>query len=81
MFAEARQRRELRRKIQEARSLEAPHLNWGEPDFDAASEEFLQARRKVRMAVHQLALFETEVLLEQARKVRCRRADRPSLLG
>jgi hypothetical protein len=68
MFAEARERRELQNKIEEARKLEAPQLKWGEPDFDSASEEFLQARRKVHMAEHRLDLFETEVLRALALK-------------
>src|SRR6185369_17327811 len=68
MFAEAKQRRELRKRVEEARALEAPHLSWGEPDFDARSEEFLKARRKVRMAEHELDLFETDVLRERARQ-------------
>jgi hypothetical protein len=68
MFDEARERRRLRNNLEEARKLEAPHLSWGEPDFDARSEEFLQARRKVRMAEHALDLFETDVLLDRARK-------------
>jgi hypothetical protein len=68
MFDEARERRRLRNNLEEARKLEAPHLSWGEPDFDARSEEFLQTRRKVRMAEHALDLFETDVLLDCARK-------------
>jgi hypothetical protein len=68
MFEEARERRRLRRNLAEARRLEVPHLSWGEPDFDARSEEFLKARVKVRMAEHAIDLFETDVLLERARK-------------
>lgn len=48
--------------------MEVPHLSWGEPDFDARSEEFLKARAKVRMAEHAIDVFETDVLLERARK-------------
>ena len=51
-----------------SRRLEVPHLSWGEPDFDARSEEFLKARAKVRMAEHAIDVFETYVLLERARK-------------
>jgi hypothetical protein len=68
MFAEARRRRFLRKKVEEARKLEAPYLNWGQPDFDSASEEFLQARRRVLTAEYHLDLFETEVLTALARK-------------
>lgn len=59
MLEEARERRRLRRNLAESRRLEAPHLSWGEPDFDALSEEFLKARAKVRMAEHAIEHFET----------------------
>lgn len=68
MFEEARERRRLRKNLAEARALEAPHLSWGEPDFEERSEEFLQARRKVRFAEFQLDKFETEMLVQKARK-------------
>lgn len=68
MFDESIERRRLRKNLAEARKLEAPHLSWDEPDFDARSEEFVKARTKVRMAEHALNLFETDLLLELARK-------------
>lgn len=62
MFDEIRERRRLRKNVEEARKLEAPHLKWGEPQFDETSAEFLEARRKVTMAQYRLDLFETDVL-------------------
>lgn len=68
MFEETWERRRLRKKLDEARKLEAPHLKWGEPDFDEKSKEFLQARQKVRFAEFQLDKFETQILEQKARK-------------
>jgi hypothetical protein len=68
MFDEIRERRRLRKKLKKARELEAPHLKWGEPQFDEDAAEFLEARRKVVMAQYQLDLFETSLLRALALK-------------
>ena len=68
MFGEIRERRRLRKKLEDARKIEAPYLKWGEPDFDEASAAFLEARRKVHMAEHQLDLFESDGLRALALK-------------
>jgi len=68
MFDERRRRRQLHKLLADARKLEEPHVKWGEPDFDEASQEFLMARRTVRAWEHEIDLFETEVLRRLARK-------------
>lgn len=66
MFDERRERRRLRKRVENAKKREEPLVDWNCPDFE--DEAFLEARRKTRWAEYRLDRFESEVLTALALK-------------